>query len=172
MLVDLAVTWGRIGVVGFGGGPAMVPLMKAECVDGRGWWSEEQFLDALAAGSSLPGPISTKMAVASGLHEAGVAGAAVALVAVVAPSALLMGGLMAVLVRLRAHPAGQGALAAVKPAALALLAWTVIDLAPGALSGGVRAAVLAAAALGALALKVHPAIVLVGAMAVGAALFR
>ncbi len=172
VLLDLVVTWGRIGAVGFGGGPAMIPLMKAECVDGRGWWTEEQFLDAVAAGSALPGPISTKMAVASGLHEAGIVGAAIALASVVAPSALLMGALMAVLVKLRDHPAGQGALAAVKPAAIALLAWTVVDLAPGALRGGLRAGLVVAGAFVALALKVHPALVLVAAMLVGAFLFR
>ena len=171
VLVDLALSWGRIGVVGFGGGAALVPLMKAECVDGRAWMTEEQFLDMLATGYSLPGPISAKMSVAVGLQTAGPVGAAVSLLAVMAPPALLMVGLGAVLSRHRDTPALAGAMTAVKPVVVAMLAWPVIDLAPAGIPGW-RAGALAAAALTALLLKIHPAIVLLTAMALGAALLR
>ena len=171
VLFDLALSWGRIGVVGFGGGSALVPLMKAECVDGRAWMTEEQFLDLLAAGYSLPGPISAKMSVAVGMQTAGPLGALVSIVAVMAPPALLMLGLGALLTRHRDTPAIAGAMRAVKPVVVALLAWTVLDLAPTGIQGW-KAGALAAAALTALILKVHPAIVLVAAMAMGAALLR
>ena len=64
--LELAMGWGRVGLFGFGGGPGMIPMMKAECVDTYAWVSEEQFLDALAAASALPGPIAVKMSVMIG----------------------------------------------------------------------------------------------------------
>jgi chromate transporter len=171
VLLDLALSWGRIGVVGFGGGSAMVPLMKAECVDGRAWLSEERFLDLLATGYSLPGPIAAKMSVAVGFEAGGLLGALVAFLAVMAPAALLMLGVGALLTRHRDTPAVAGAMRAVKPVVVALLAWTAIDLAPAGIQGW-KAGALAAAALAALLLKVHPALVIVAAMVLGAALLR
>jgi chromate transporter len=88
-----------------------------------------------------------------------------------APPALLMIGLGAVLARHRDTPAIAGAMKAVKPVVVAMLAWTVIDLVPAGIPGW-RAGALAAAALTALLLKIHPAIVLLTAMALGAALLR
>jgi chromate transporter len=171
VLLDLALSWGRIGLFGFGGGSAMVPLMKAECVDGRAWLSEEQFLDMLATGYALPGPIAAKMSVSVGFEAGGIPGAAVSFAAVMAPAALLMLGLAAMITRYRETPAVSGAMRAVKPVVVALLAWTALDLAPTGIQGW-QTGVLAAAALAALLLKIHPAVVLLAAMVLGATLLR
>ncbi|RME26913.1 MAG: chromate transporter [Deltaproteobacteria bacterium] len=170
-LLDLAVSWGRVGVVGFGGGPAMIPLMKAECIDLRGWLDDDQFLEAIALCYTLPGPISAKMSIHVGLQVAGWAGAAVAFAAVMAPSGMLMVALAGLYLRFREHPAVHGAMAAVKPVALGLLVWTVIGLAPeGAKSW--QTVFIAIAAIAALYLKVHPALVIVAAMLGGAIFLR
>ncbi len=170
-LFDLAITWLRIGAFGFGGGPAMIPLMQAECVDGRGWLTDQQFLDGLAAGSALPGPISAKMSVYVGMSVAGPAGAAVSFVGVMLPGVVLMSVLAALLVRFRSNPAVSGAMSAVQPVVIGLLAWTVISLIPDGIRGGAGVA-LAVGALIAMALKVHPAIVIVAAMGIGAVWMR
>lgn len=170
-VLELAMSWGYIGLVGFGGGPAMIPLMKEECVDGRGWLTDEQFIEALALGSSLPGPIAAKMSVFVGNEVGGPLGAVVAFLAVMAPSALLMIGLASLFSRYRDNDAVAGAMNAVKPVVIGMLAWTAIELAPA----GIRswsAGILAAAAVGALALKVHPALVIIGALFIGAAFLR
>ena len=59
--LNLFLTFSKIGVLGYGGGPAMIPLIHQEVVDGRGWMSDEEFTDTLAMGNTLPGPIATKM---------------------------------------------------------------------------------------------------------------
>ncbi len=171
VLADLFVSWFKIGMFAFGGGPAMIPLMKAECVDGHAWMTDVEYLDALALGYSLPGPIATKMSLFVGWQVAGAAGAAVSMIAVVVPSAVLMMSLGTLYLRYRAHPAVAGAMMAVKPVVIGLLAWIIVDLVPD----GVRswsAGLLAAGAFIALALKVHPAVVVVAAMGVGAAFLR
>ena len=55
--------WGRIGVVGFGGPPAHIRLLRDLCVTRRGWISDADFEDAIAACNLLPGPASTQLAI-------------------------------------------------------------------------------------------------------------
>ncbi len=167
---QLFVAFARVGVLGFGGGPSMLPLLQAECV-GAGWVTDEQFLEGLAAGNALPGPIATKMAVYVGWHEAGPSGALVAMTGVVLPSALLMALLGALLVRYRDHWAVAAALRAVKPAIVGLLAFVAWDLAPAGIRGG-GTALVAVAAFAALVLKVHPGWVIGGAVVTGLVAFR
>jgi chromate transporter len=62
-LVTIAREWGRIGCIGFGGPPAHIALLRALCVDRRGWISAQEFEDAIAACNMLPGPASTQLAI-------------------------------------------------------------------------------------------------------------
>lgn len=170
-LLDLAVGWGRVGLFGFGGGPGMIPMMQVECVETHAWVSEEQFLDALAAASALPGPIAVKMSVMVGAQTAGVPGAVAALFGVIVPAVALMSVLAGVLLQYRQAPLLSGAMRAAQPAVIGLLAWTVISLAPEGIRN-LPAALIAGGALFALMLKVHPAIVMVCALGVGAIFLR
>ena len=170
-LIDLAVGWGRVGLFGFGGGPGMIPMMQVECVETHSWVSEEQFLDALAAASALPGPIAVKMSVMVGAQTAGVPGAVAALFGVIVPAVALMSVLAGIVLQYRQAPALNGAMRAAQPAVIGLLAWTVISLAPEGIRT-VPAALIAGGALCALMLKVHPAIVMVCALGIGAIFLR
>ena len=62
----------KVGLFGYGGGPSMIPLLQEEVVEMNGWLSAEEFVDALAMGNSLPGPIIVKMATFVGYKMAGV----------------------------------------------------------------------------------------------------
>jgi chromate transporter len=55
--------WGRLGLVGFGGPPTHIALLRQLCVERRGWLSEREFEDAIAATNLLPGPASTQLAI-------------------------------------------------------------------------------------------------------------
>ena len=76
-------------ILGYGGGPATIPLVQHEVVEVYGWMTEFEFLYLLAAGNALPGPIATKMAGAIGFGQGGAIGATVALIATVVPSLIL-----------------------------------------------------------------------------------
>jgi len=52
----------RVGMLGYGGGPASIPLVHKEVVDKYKWMNEDDFSDVLALANTLPGPIATKMA--------------------------------------------------------------------------------------------------------------
>jgi chromate transporter len=75
----------RIGLLGYGGGPTMIPLVRAEAVQKYHWMTDEEFTDVLAMGNALPGPIATKMAGYIGYKVKGTIGAFVAITAMVIP---------------------------------------------------------------------------------------
>ena len=125
--IDLLLSFGRVGTLAWGGGAAQVPLMKAEVVERHAWMSETEFLDALATGYALPGPIAGKMAVYVGYQEAGLLGAAACLTGIILPSALMIGVVVALLSNFKEHPRVVGMLAALRPAVLGLLVWMVLE---------------------------------------------
>lgn len=86
-------------VIGYGGGPAIIPLIETEVVTNYGWMNLQQFSETLALGNALPSPIATKMAGQIGYSVAGIGGAMIAVFATVAPSLILMMLLLAVLYR-------------------------------------------------------------------------
>jgi chromate transporter len=67
--------WGRIGCLGFGGPPAHIAMLRRLCVEQRGWITDEDFEQAIAATSMLPGPASTELAIWCGWRLRGVPGA-------------------------------------------------------------------------------------------------
>ncbi len=174
--LDLLWGWTRVGIFGFGGGPAMIPLMKVECVERYAWMTETEFVDALALGYSLPGPIAAKMAVVVGWQAGGGLGAFAAFVGVMLPAMVLMMALMGAYWRFKEAPAVIGAMKVVRPVVIGLLLYTVVDLFPSAGIGGEAgwgksawtALAITLAAFGLLWISVHPAIVIAGAMGLGA----
>ena len=148
----------------------MLPLMQAECL-GAQWVTEEQFIEGLAVGNALPGPISTKMAVFVGWKVAGFWGACSALIGVVVPTALLMGLLGAFVIEYRENRWVAAALRGVKPAVIGMLFWVAFALAPAGISG-LRPFVLAIAAFAALSGGLHPAIVMLCSIVIGVVFFQ
>jgi chromate transporter len=91
----IAREWGRIGVVGFGGPPAHIALLRRRCVEERGWLTAEEFEDAVAACNLLPGPASTQLAIYCAWRLRGRAGALVGGAAFIFPGLVLILGLAA-----------------------------------------------------------------------------
>ena len=88
--LDLFVTFFKIGAFTFGGGYAMVPLIKSEAADKKGWIREEDMLDILAIAESTPGPIAINSATFVGYKTAGVWGSLCATLGVVLPSFVII----------------------------------------------------------------------------------
>ena len=62
ILVDLFVTFAKVGVMTFGGGYAMLPILQREVVDNKGWATEEELMDYFAIGQCTPGIIAVNTA--------------------------------------------------------------------------------------------------------------
>ncbi|WP_017729048.1 chromate transporter [Halalkalibacterium ligniniphilum] len=103
------------GIVGYGGGPATIPLIQEEVVNRYGWYSVSEFGELLAIGNALPGPIATKMAGYIGYEIGGFFGAFVALFATVAPSLIAMVFLLGLLYRFKDSPKVKKMTALIRP---------------------------------------------------------
>lgn len=169
---SLFISFFKIGFFGYGGGPALIPLIQNEAVNVNGWLTIEEFTDAYGMASTLPGPIATKLAVTIGMQTGGAAGAAVALIALLLPSTVLVTLLAIVYYRFKDAPSVQGALKAIRPVVIALLLVTVAQLSPrSVLSWDTFLIALAAFAM-VFYLHLHPIYTIVAAALIGFVFYR
>lgn len=77
-------------ILGYGGGPATIPLLEYEVVHRYGWFTVSEYSEMVALGNGLPGPIATKLAGYIGYDLGGVLGAFIGLIGTVLPSIILM----------------------------------------------------------------------------------
>lgn len=158
------------GILGYGGGPASIPLVENEVVDRYGWLSVNEFSEVLALGNALPGPIATKMAGYIGYEVGGIFGAVVAVFATVAPSLILMVTLLGLLMKFKESPKVKRLTVLVRPVIAVLLGVMTYDFFFSSYEGvgiwqtigiGVISFVLMER------LKVHPAYVIAGSLVYG-----
>lgn len=167
-LLDLFVAFFKASILSYGGGPASIPLIKTEVVTNYKWLSNEEFANAYAAGSTLPGPIAPKMAAYIGHQVAGVAGAFVGVVATVVPTAIAVIILANLLLAYKDSPRMQGMLKVAKPIVVVLLIQAAIDLMTKNTYPNISAYIVSAVAfIAVILLKVNPAIVMLAGLAVG-----
>lgn len=169
MILWLKILWTftKIGLLGFGGGPAFIPLIQEEVVEVNGWLTTEEFIDTLAIGNTLPGPIATKMAAYTGWKIGGPIGAIMAVLGTVGPSMILMIILMVSLNQLKDDPRVQGVLQGIRPAVVALLAWTAWSIAPKSIKNVPQAILAVATFIAIAAFNIHPAIAIIVAGLIG-----
>jgi chromate transporter len=110
----VARAWGRLGIVGFGGPPAHIALLRELVVERRRWMRPERFEDGLAAVNLLPGPASTQLAIYTAWRTGGPAAAVVGGLAFVVPGLVLIVALAALFLGsppdwIRGAGAGAGA---------------------------------------------------------------
>jgi chromate transporter len=159
------------GIVGYGGGPATIPLIEYEVVHRYEWMAVEEFGEVLALGNALPGPIATKMAGYIGFVEGGVLGAFIALFATIAPSLILMIILLSLLLKFKDSPKVKKLSAIVRPTIAVLLGVTTLRFAETSYddNGIIQTVFLLGAGYYLLEIrKIHPAFVIAGALLYGA----
>jgi chromate transporter len=126
-LVTLSLVFVKIGLLMFGGGLVVAPLLQQELVDGPHWLTTRQLLDGLALGQLTPGPV-TVVATFAGYAASGVAGAVVATISVFLPSFILVLSLTPLLRRIRNAPLARAFLKGITAGALGAIAAAAILL--------------------------------------------
>jgi chromate transporter len=145
----------------------MVPVMKAEVIERQKWIETEEFMDALAIGNALPGPIVTKLSAAVGYYKAGWCGAMVGMAGIVLPSAVALLVLMGFVTLVKDNPMVTSMLRGLRPVVVAMLAYAAWDMAPNALKGYKTVAIGIAALAMMIFTPVHPALIVVAGALVG-----
>jgi Chromate transport protein ChrA len=87
---EILIAFFRSSILGFGGGPASIPLIEAEVVKRYHWMTLEEFGDMVAIANALPGPINTKLAGYLGWKLKGFAGMLLALIACAVPMVIVL----------------------------------------------------------------------------------
>ncbi|WP_411842676.1 chromate transporter [Salinicoccus sp. HZC-1] len=90
MQMKIFLAFFKVGMLGYGGGPASIPLVHKEVVDTYKWMTDEEFQDSLAIANVLPGPIITKLAGYIGFMQKGWLGMVNAVFAAILPTIILM----------------------------------------------------------------------------------
>ena len=86
ILLDLFLTFAKIGLFTFGGGYAMIALIEDSCVTHKSWISHDEMMNMTVIAESTPGPIAINCATYVGYRQAGFIGALVATLGIVLPS--------------------------------------------------------------------------------------
>lgn len=127
ILLDLFLTFFRIGLFTIGGGYAMIPMIKSEVV-AKGWISEELLVDFIAISESTPGPFAINVATFIGNSQYGVFGAISATLGVVMPSLLIILIIAKSVSYFLKNKYVKYALDGVKPVVIGLILSVAIDL--------------------------------------------
>ena len=87
---ELFWTFAKMGVMTFGGGYAMLPILQREVVENKGWATEEELVDYYAIGQCTPGIIAVNTATFIGQKRKGIAGEILATLGIVFPSLVII----------------------------------------------------------------------------------
>ncbi len=120
ILFRLFTAFLRVGAAAFGGGYAVLPLIRETCL-AHGWLTPEQFADVAAWAEFTPGPVTLNAASCAGFTAAGIPGALAATVGCVLPSLPIVALLVFVRRKYREHPLFSGVLGGLRSAVCALI---------------------------------------------------
>ena len=121
-LLQLLISYLKIGFFGFGGGYAMLSLIHSEVVVRNGWLTNGEFSDIVAISQMTPGPIAINSATYIGYEVAGVMGSVVATIAVCLPSLTIMMLITRFFMRLHDNRYVQGVVQGMRPVVVGMIA--------------------------------------------------
>ncbi len=90
VLLDLFLTFARIGALTFGGGYAMLPILQREIIETKHWATEDEVMNYYAVGQCTPGIIAVNTATFIGYKLCGIPGGILATLGVVFPSLVII----------------------------------------------------------------------------------
>ena len=130
----LFLSFAKVGLLGFGGGLAIVRLIY-DSVQPFMQMSGEQFANIVAISQITPGPLAVNTATYTGYMAAGVTGAAVATLGVILPAFIILSIVCRMITRFRESRVVNGALTGIRPATMGLIGAAVVTLIVPAVAG-------------------------------------
>jgi chromate transporter len=128
----LFAAFAKVGVLTFGGGYAMIPMLEREIVDRHGWATSEELMDYYAVGQCTPGVIAVNTATFIGYKVAGNLGGIVATLGVVFPSFVILSLIAGIIQNFAEIPAVKSAFAGIRVCVCVLIFNSVVKLWKGA----------------------------------------
>ena len=127
-LINLFKAFAKVGVLTFGGGYAMLPILQREIVEKNNWATDEEIMDYYAIGQCTPGVIAVNTATFIGQKNKGVIGGIVATLGVIFPSIVIITIVAAFISNFSDLPVVKNAFAGVRVCVCVLILNAVIKL--------------------------------------------
>ncbi len=126
--LDVFLTFAKVGVMTFGGGYAMLPILQREVVENKNWATDEELTDYYAIGQCTPGVIAVNTATFIGKKLLGVGGGIVATLGVVFPSLIILTVIAALISNFADIPAVAHVFAGIRVCVCVLILNAVVKL--------------------------------------------
>ena len=165
--IDLFLTFAKVGVMTFGGGMAMLPMLQREIVENKGWASEEELMDYYAIGQCTPGIIAVNTATFIGKKLKGVTGGLIATLGIIFPSVVIITILSAIITQFRDIEWVGHAFAGIRVCVCVLIVSAAIKLGRKSLIDIPTVIIFAVVFLGSLFLDISPVLYVVLAAGAG-----
>lgn len=172
ILLDLYISFVKIGFMTFGGGYAMLPILEREVVDKKKWATSEEVLDYYAIGQSTPGVIAINTATFCGYKIAKNIGGLVASLGFITPSIIIITLISNFLENFSHIAAIQHAFAGIRIAVCALVLYSVIKMIKKNARSLGKFAVFFLTFLAIAVLNISPVIIVIGVGLLGIILGR
>jgi len=121
LLLELYISWFKMGLFTFGGGYAMLPMIQKEVIEKHHWANEEEVMDYYAIGQCTPGIIAINTATFIGYKTAGIKGAIMSTLGVITPSIIIITTIASLLTNFQDIAIVQHALAGIQIAVTTLM---------------------------------------------------
>ena len=170
LLLEMFLTFAKVGVMTFGGGYAMLPILQREVVENKGWATEEELMDYFAIGQCTPGVIAVNTATFIGQKNKGILGGIMATLGVVFPSFVII-SLLAGVIEAFSHLVWvQNAFGGIRVCVCVLIANAVVKLYKKAVVDKFTFALFLLVAVGSTLLDISPVVFVLIAAVAGIAL--
>ncbi len=126
-VLELFLTFAKIGLFTFGGGYAMLPLIQDEVI-AHGWMSNTEIMDFIAVSESTPGPFAVNISTYIGRTTAGILGAGCATLGVVLPSFIIMLVISGFYKKFSKSRLVEGAMSGLRPTVVGLIGAALLSL--------------------------------------------
>ena len=164
---ELFWAFAKVGVMTFGGGAAMLPILQREIVEKRQWAAEEELVDYYAIGQCTPGIIAVNTATFIGQKRRGVSGGIVASLGMVFPSLVIIMLLAGLITNFAELQWVKSAFAGIRACVCVLIFNAVVKLLKKSVVDKRTFVIFLAVLLGGVLLDVSPVVFVVGAAVAG-----
>ncbi len=171
LLFDLFITFAKVGVVTFGGGYAMLPILQREVAAKKKWTTEEELTDYYAIGQCTPGIIAVNTATFVGYKNAGILGGIFATLGLAFPSIVIIEIIAAFITNFTDNPMVGHAFAGIRVAVCSLVLIAVLKLAKSAIKNKITGIIFALVLVISLLTNISPVILVVISGIVGMIFF-
>lgn len=167
ILMDMFITFFKIGAFTLGGGYAMLPIIQKEVVEKKKWIGETEFLDMVAISQSAPVPLAVNISAFVGQKMKGLVGLITSTLGAILPSFIIIILVASVFLGIENSPVVQRVFQGIRPAVVALIAVPVISMGKTAKVNKKNFIIPLLAAVLVAVFKITPIYVILGAAAIG-----